>query len=99
MKEKINPIVWAIKNKQITLFIISMLLLFGLYSLFEMPRQEFPEFTIRQGLVIGFFPGASSGQVESQLTSKVEEYLFSFKEVNRRKTYSISREGIMIVFV
>ena len=99
MKEKINVIQWVMKYKQITLFITGVLLLFGLYALFEMPRQEFPEFTVRQGLVIGVFPGASSEQVEAQLTSEVEKCLFSFKEVNRKKTYSISREGMMIVFV
>ena len=87
------------KHKQIAIIITGILLVFGLYALLVMPRNEFPEFTIRQGLVIGVYPGATSEQVEEQLTRKVEEFLFSFKEVKREKTYSISKEGMLIVFV
>ncbi|WP_246141885.1 efflux RND transporter permease subunit [Phaeodactylibacter luteus] len=94
-----NIIELAMKHKQIAIIITAILFAFGVYSLMVMPRNEFPEFTIRQGLVIGVYPGATSEQVEDQLTGKVEEFLFSFKEVNREKTYSISKEGMLIVFV
>jgi multidrug efflux pump subunit AcrB/outer membrane protein TolC len=64
-----------------------------------MPRQEFPTITIRQGLVIGAYPGATSEQVAAQLTPEVERYLFSYEEVNKKKTYSYSKDGVMIIFV
>ena len=98
-KKSLNIIELAMKHKQIALIITGVLFVFGLYALMVMPRNEFPEFTIRQGLVIGVYPGATSAQVEDQLTRKVEEFLFSFKEVKREKTYSISKEGMLIVFV
>ncbi|TXB59411.1 efflux RND transporter permease subunit [Phaeodactylibacter luteus] len=98
-KQNLNIIELAMKHKQIAIIITAILFAFGVYSLMVMPRNEFPEFTIRQGLVIGVYPGATSEQVEDQLTGKVEEFLFSFKEVNREKTYSISKEGMLIVFV
>ena len=75
------------------------LLCFGAYSLWAMPRQEFPEFTIRQGLVVGVMPGADSRQVDEQLTRVVENYLFGFDEVNKSKTYSYSRDGQMVIYV
>ena len=96
---KFNIIELAMKHKQIAIIITVMLVLFGVFSLWVMPRNEFPEFTIRQGLIIGVFPGATSEQVEDQLASKVENFLYGFKEVNREKTYSISKEGMLIVFV
>lgn len=98
-RKSLNIIELAMKHKQIALIISGVLFVFGLYALMVMPRNEFPEFTIRQGLVIGVYPGATSAQVEDQLTRKVEEFLFSFKEVKREKTYSISKEGMLIVFV
>ena len=98
-KNNMNIIELAMKHKQIALIITGILFAFGLYALMVMPRNEFPEFTIRQGLVVGVYPGATSEQVEDQLTRKVEEFLFSFKEVKREKTYSISKEGMLIVFV
>jgi multidrug efflux pump subunit AcrB/outer membrane protein TolC len=75
------------------------LLVFGVISLFTMPRQEFPDFTIRQGLVIGVIPGATPSQVEEQVAQPVENYLFSFKEVNKKKTYSVSQDDRVVVFV
>jgi len=94
-----NIIELAMKNKQIAIIITAILVLFGVFSLIVMPRNEFPEFTIRQGLIVGVYPGANSEQVEEQLATKVESFLYGFEEVNREKTYSISKEGMLIVFV
>lgn len=98
-KRKFNIIELAMKHKQIAIIITSIFVLFGVFALIVMPRNEFPEFTIRQGLIIGVYPGANSAQVEEQLTTKVESFLYGFEEVNREKTYSISKEGMLIVFV
>ncbi len=89
----------AMRHRQIVLLITGVLILFGVYALAVMPRQEFPEFTIRQGIIVGVFPGAQSQKVEDQLTTKVENYLFGFNEVDKSKTYSISEEGRMYIFV
>jgi multidrug efflux pump subunit AcrB len=64
-----------------------------------MPRQEFPEFRVRQGLVIAVFPGANPRQVDEQVAKPLQNYLFSFKEVNRRKTYSESRDGQTTIYL
>src|SRR5512145_531216 len=71
----------------------------GVFALLTMPRQEFPDFTVRQGLVIGLMPGATSAEVEERLTKPLEEYLFSFAEVDKSKTYSMSQDGRVIVVV
>ena len=89
----------AMRYRQIVFLITTLLVALGVYALMVMPRQEFPTFTIRQGLVIGVYPGASSSEVEQQLTTEVEKYLFGYKEINKKKTYSYSKEGMMIVFV
>ncbi|MBK7909100.1 efflux RND transporter permease subunit [Candidatus Pollutiaquabacter sp.] len=98
-KKNFNIIELAMKHKQIAIIITSIFVLFGVFSLMVMPRNEFPEFTIRQGLIVGVYPGANSEQVEEQLATKVESFLYGFEEVNREKTYSISKEGMLIVFV
>lgn len=98
-KRNFNIIELAMKHKQIAIIITAIFVLFGVFSLLVMPRNEFPEFTIRQGLIIGVYPGANSAQVEEQLATKVESFLYGFEEVNREKTYSISKEGMLIVFV
>lgn len=99
MKHNKNLIDWAMDHKTVPLSVAFVLVIFGFYALFNMPRNEFPEFTVRQGLLIGFYPGANAQQVEEQLTAKVEEYLFNFSEVDKSKTYSYSRDGMMYIFV
>lgn len=87
------------REYRVVLAVILALVAYGAIAFATMPRQEFPEFTIRQGLVIGVMPGATSLQVEERLTRPVEQYLFTFKEVNKAKTYSLSQDGRSIVFV
>ena len=99
MKQKINLIEAAIKYKQIVLSLVVAMMTIGVMALMNMPRNEFPDFTIRQGVIVGIYPGASSDEVEEQLTKEVENYIFGYKEVDKVKTYSNSSEGQMIIFV
>jgi len=99
MKKKSNLIEWAMEFHVFPLSLSAVLVIIGIVAFFNMSRNEFPDFTIRQGLIVGQYPGASSKQVEEQLTKKVEEYLFSNNEVNKKKTYSFSRDGQMFVFL
>ncbi|MDD4166836.1 MAG: efflux RND transporter permease subunit, partial [Endomicrobiaceae bacterium] len=98
-KEKKSFIELALKYRQIPIVLTIALCIIGIYSLFNMPRQEFPEFHVRQGLVIAGFPGASSEQVDEQVAKPLQNYLFQYKEVNRKKTYSVSKEGQVVVFL
>ncbi len=99
MKRKINIIETAMKYHQIVLSIIVVMMVLGVFGLMNMPRNEFPDFTVRQGVVVGIYPGATSLEVEDQLAVVVENYIFGYKEVNKSKTYSISSEGQLIIFV
>lgn len=96
---RIGLIEAAMKYRNIVFTLAALLLLIGAWALKEMPRNEFPEFTIRQGLVVGIYPGATSAEVEEQLTREVENYIFGYKEVKKAKTYSLSRDGVMYIFV
>jgi len=84
---------------RIVITLVAVLMVYGIISFCTMPRQEFPDFTVRQGLVVGVMPGSTSAEVEQQLAQPVEEYLFSFEEVDKKKTYSVSRDGQVVVFV
>jgi multidrug efflux pump subunit AcrB len=86
-------------NRQIVMLLVVTLCAAGIYSLVVMPKQEQPEFTIRQGVVVGVYPGANSLDVEEQLTKPLERYLFTFTEVKREKTTSKSEDGIAYVFI
>ena len=89
----------AMRNRNITVLITIIFVALGIVALKKMPRDEFPQFTIRTGVVVGVYPGATSEEIETQLTREVENYIFGFKEVDKAKTYSQSEEGMMYIFV
>lgn len=94
-----NAVEFSVKHKSIIILIVMFMALFGVFALIEMPKQEFPQFSIRQGLVVGVYPGASSDQVEKQLTQPLEKFLFSYKEINRQMTYSVTSDGMVVMYV
>lgn len=99
MKRQQGIIEWAMHYYQITLLVLTVLVGLGIYGLVNMPKQEFPEFTIRQGVVVGVYPGATSAEVEEQLAKPLERYLYTFKEIKKKKTYSMSRDGMVYIMV
>jgi multidrug efflux pump subunit AcrB/outer membrane protein TolC len=94
-----NPVKASLRFPVVTLILAAMAVAVGVHALLTMPRTEDPSITIRQGLVVALYPGATSEQVEQQVTSKLEEHIFKFPEVRREKTYSTSRPGLAVVQV
>ncbi len=90
---------WAMRHRQLILLIVAIAMIFGAYSLVVMPKQEFPVFTIRQGVVVAVYPGASSGQVEEQIAKTLEGYVFSYEEVDKEKTTTLCRDGMAIMMI
>lgn len=87
------------RNHSIVFLIVGALAIAGIFGLLRMNKDEFPQFTIRQGVVVGVYPGASTEEVELQLTKPLENFLFTYPEVNKAKTYSFSQDGIVYLFV
>ena len=98
-KRKINFIEAAMKYKQVTMVITGLLLVLGLYALLKMPRAEDPKIDAPVAMVYAFYPGADELQMEKQVTNKVEQFLFSFEEVNKQKTKSQTRDGQVFITV
>lgn len=92
-------IAWPIRNSRITGFLVVLMLVFGLYGLYVMPKDEFPAFTVRQGVVVAVMPGATAEEIEEQVARPLERYVATYKEVDRAKTYSTSSDGMCILMV
>lgn len=90
---------WPIKNYRISSLLTILLLIFGIYGIYVMPKDEFPPFTVRQGVVVAVMPGATSEEIEAQVARPLERYMFTFKEVNRSKTTTTSSNGMCMMMV
>ena len=99
MKNKMEWFKWPLEHYSISLLIIGILFVMGIFGMYDMPKDEFPHATIRQGVVVAVYPGATSEEVEQQVARPLERYLFTFGEVNRVKTTTTSQNGMCIVMV
>ena len=90
---------WPLEHYPISLLIVGILFVLGIYGMYVMPKDEFPAFTIRQGVVVAVYPGATSEEIEQQVARPLERYLFTYGEVNRTKTTTTSQNGMCIVMV
>ena len=99
MEQKINWLKWPLEHYSITLLIIIFFFALGIYGMYVMPKDEFPAFTIRQGVVIAVYPGATTEEVEEQVARPLERYLFTYGEVNRQKTTTTAQNGMCLVMV
>ena len=97
--KKRNIVEWTMHYHQIVIMVTCVLIAFGIWGLSDINKNEFPDITIRQGVVVAVYPGASAMDVEQQVTKPLEQYIFTYKEVNKQKTKSYSRNSVAIVQV
>lgn len=94
-----NPVKASLRYPAVTLILAAMAVAVGLHAFRYMPRTEDPTITIRTGLVLALYPGATSEQVEKQVTKVLEKHISKFPEIRREKTYSTSRPGLVVITV
>jgi multidrug efflux pump subunit AcrB len=54
-KKKLGIVEWTMHNHKIVLLLVALLVGIGIYALPEMPKKEYPDFTIRNGVVVGVY--------------------------------------------
>ena len=89
-KQRTDLVASAMHHKSITILLVIAMMLAGVFSLVKIPKDEFPQFDLPVGLVIGIYPGASELEVEQQLARPMEEFLWTFKEIKKLRTNTMS---------
>ena len=65
-KENVNWVAWLMHNYRITFLLVGVMFVMGFIGLDKMAKAEFPDFSIRQGVVVAVYPGATAEEVEAQ---------------------------------
>ncbi|MBQ5882524.1 MAG: efflux RND transporter permease subunit [Bacteroidales bacterium] len=97
-KDKSGFIQGVIQYKNIVYLLVAVFVVLGVFSILRINKDEFPTFEIKEGLVVGVYPGASAEQVEQQLTKPLEDVLFTVPEV-LRSSNSYTQNGICYIYV
>ena len=97
---KVAPIVaWGYRYSSIVILVVCCLVAFGIYSLDVIDKNEFPNYTVTEGVFAAAYPGASAQQIEQEVVKPMEDYVFSFKEVKKSTTTSDATSGQVIIYV
>jgi multidrug efflux pump subunit AcrB len=67
-----NPAAFSLKNSRTVLVLFAMVLYAGFSTFRTIGRLEYPEFTIRNAMVITAYPGRNAIQVEEEVTEPLE---------------------------
>jgi multidrug efflux pump subunit AcrB len=88
---------WAINNKTVVYVIMSIFLILGISSYFNMPRESFPEINDTKIFVSTVYPGNTAEDIERLITVPLEDALKSVK--NLVEIRSTSSEDFSIIDV
>ncbi len=88
---------YSIKNKVISWLFITILAIGGVTSFLDLGRLEDPAFTIKDAMVISTYPGATSQEVEEELTYPLEKEIRQLPYID--KITSTSSSGMSQIMV
>lgn len=63
----------AVRGRKVTILISIVILLYGIFSYYYLPRQENPDVTSPSALITTVFPGASAEDITELVTKKIED--------------------------
>ncbi|RCL28331.1 multidrug transporter AcrB [Pseudomonas sp. AFG_SD02_1510_Pfu_092] len=86
-----NLSAWALRNRQIVLFLMILLAAIGAMSYTKLGQSEDPPFTFKAMVIRTLWPGASAEEVARQVTERIEKKLMETGEYER--IVSFSRPG------
>jgi len=82
---------WSIKNNVTVNLIVVFIIMAGLFTVMNMRREMFPQFSLDMIVVTVPYPGASPEEVEEGICVKIEERIESIEGIER--IVSTAREG------
>lgn len=97
MSQTLNPAAFCLKQKTITLSLVLLVILYGIYAYQHLGRLSYPDFTIKTAMITTHYPGASPAEVEELVTDVLEEAIQSMSEV--QEITSQSQAGVSYITV
>ena len=79
---------WAFKNRNLVYFLVTVLLVGGILSCYQMSKLEDPEIKVKLAMVVTTYPGASAHQVELEVTDVLEKSIRSMGNIDNVESYS-----------
>lgn len=86
---------WAVTHRPLTLFLLLVVSLAGIWSYRQLGRAEDPEFTVKAMILSARWPGATSDEMQRLVADPIEKKLQEVPYFDKVKTYS--RPGSVVM--
>ncbi len=86
----------AIEKNRITITVVALVILAGIFAFESLPKATDPGFIVRTAVITTRFPGASPERVELLVSDKIEKKIQEMPEID--SITSESRTGISIIY-
>ena len=94
---KFRPTYLAIKNKTTVYIFTALVVLFGIYSYNQMPRESMPEIVVPYIFIQTVYPGNSPVDIENLITRPIEKEIKGLKGI--KKVSSASYQDVSTIFI
>ncbi|HEY1063427.1 MAG TPA: efflux RND transporter permease subunit [Daejeonella sp.] len=84
-------------NSKLTILLMSVLMIIGVYSSFLIPREEEPQINVPMADVMVGYPGASPSEIESRVVKPLEKIISNIKGVEHVHSMAMNGQAMMIV--
>ena len=88
---------FALERETFTNFMVFLIVAGGVLSFLTLGKLEDPDFTVKVGVIVTQYPGASPEEVELEVTDRIERAIQEMPQLDT--LYSYSRPGLSIIKV
>ncbi|HEY2254370.1 MAG TPA: efflux RND transporter permease subunit, partial [Variovorax sp.] len=88
---------WALSKRSLVIFLMIIAVLAGTFSFLRLGRGEDPAFTFRTMVVAAGWPGATSDEMLSQVTERLERTLQETNHLDRVRSYTTAGQTTIFV--
>lgn len=99
MKGSFNLSDWALKHQSFVWYLMFVALLMGIFSYFNLGREEDPSFTIKTMVIQTRWPGATQNETLYQVTDRIEKKLEELDSLDYTKSYTRPGESTVYVYL
>jgi multidrug efflux pump subunit AcrB len=90
---------WALRHQSLVWYLMAVSLVMGIFSYFELGREEDPSFTIKTMVIQTRWPGATVNDTLQQVTDRIEKKLEELDSLDYVKSYTRPGESTVFVFL
>ena len=87
----------AVEQRKVILFISLVVVIFGMYSYYVIPKQENPHIKVTASMITTVYPGASPEDMEQLVTKKIEDAASEISEYKHVSSESVKNVSVVII--